>query len=141
MANDSPVFLTDQRRAVLNNEYDGEDSTERAHQSNIRARSRTAIQELIEVAESPVIDTTEVFDPDDVFRLLRAIMSPDPTHTEGGGLYVGRGHEEAQEEGSDAPILDVDDDYLAYSDRLYVQLDKLMRPYRDERFPPYKSDE
>jgi hypothetical protein len=86
------------------------------------------------VAESPHIDTTEVFDPDDVFRLLSAIMEPDPMYVEGGGLGGG-------DPGEDLPQTTTDEQYQAYTDRLYVQLDKLMRPYRDERFPPYESDE
>jgi len=70
------AFLTDERRAVLNGEYDGAANTERTHKSRIRARSRQAIEELIEVAQSPEIDNGDVFDPDDLARLVDALMAP-----------------------------------------------------------------
>jgi hypothetical protein len=134
MADTDRVFLTPERQAVLEGDYDGAENTERTHRSRIRSRSRTALDELVQVAESPAIDTTEVFDPDDVFRLLRAIMSPDPMYVDGGGLVGGDLDEDRPE------VASVDDEFNAYTDRLYVQLDKLMRPYRDERFPPYNDE-
>lgn len=79
MADESPVFLTDERRDVLNEEYQGADSTERAHRSNIRKRARKAIQELIEVAQSPQIDNSEVFEPDNLARLIDSLMVPQGT--------------------------------------------------------------
>jgi hypothetical protein len=131
MADTDRVFLTPERQAVLERDYDGADNTKRTHKSRIRSRSETALEELIQVAESPAIDTRKVFDQGDVFRLLRAIMFPDPMHIDGGGL-IGPDLDEDRPE-----VASVDDDYWAYTDRLYVQLDKIMRPYRDERFPPY----
>lgn len=73
------AFLTDERRAVLNAEYDGAANTERTHKSRIRVRSRQAIEELIEVAQSPEIDNRDVFDPDDLARLIDALMAPRET--------------------------------------------------------------
>jgi len=77
MADESPVFLTDERRDVLNGEYQGADSTERVHRANIRKRAKKAIQELIEVAQSPEIEnTSEVFEPDEIARLIDSLMVP-----------------------------------------------------------------
>lgn len=129
MADDTPVFLTDERRTVLSGEYDGADSTERAHRSNIRARSRTALDELIEVAASPEIDNSEVFDPDQVFRLLRALLTP------------------RQEDLDDDEFVNFvtsekyGDDFIGYADRLYVNMDRVMKPYRDGRFPDPETGE
>ena len=129
MTDDTPVFLTDERRAVLSGEYDGADSTERAHRSNIRARSRTALDELIEVAQSPKIDNADIFDPDQVFLLLRALLTP------------------RQEDLDDDEFVNFvtpekyGEDFTAYADRLYVQMDKVMKPYRDGRFPDPETDE
>lgn len=126
----SNAFLTDRRREFLDGDYDLDNPADRQIKHQIKKDAQAAIEELTEVAESPHIDTTEVFDPDDVFFLLRAIMGPDPKHTEGGGVFGGRNHEEYQEENPDV-ALDVDDDFLAYQDRLYVQLDKLMASHRE----------
>ncbi|MFW5918424.1 MAG: hypothetical protein ACOCR0_02970 [Haloferacaceae archaeon] len=74
MTDTTPAFLTDQRRAVLAGEYDGEPNTERTHKSRIRSRAKTALQELIEVAESDAIDNADVFEPNDLARLIDALM-------------------------------------------------------------------
>lgn len=108
------VFITESRRDVL--EGNADDLTEqslRNAKSRIRVRSRMALEELIEVAESPEIDQTTVFDPDDVFRLLRALLQPDPDHTttDIGGLI--------EED-------DYTDEFRAYSDRLQAQMSKLV---------------
>lgn len=101
------IFLTDSRRDVL--EGNANDLTEqslRNAKSRIRVRSRLALEELTEVAESPEIENREVFDPDDVFLFLRALLLPDE--------YVPIDGEPPE-------------DYQEYRDRLHVQLDKLLR--------------
>jgi hypothetical protein len=101
------TFLTDSRRDVL--EGNADDLTEqslRNAKSRIRVRSRLALDELIEVAESHEIENAEVFDPDDVFRLLSALVAPDEySH----------------------PVEGPPEDYQAYRNRLHVQMDKLLR--------------
>lgn len=126
------VFLTDERRKVLAGDYEGPDATKRSHKSRIRSRARLALEELTEVAESPVIDSRDVFDPEDVRKLLQAIMLPDRRHIERGGLFQGRDHREIQEQADDLdlPILEADEDWLAYQDRLYVQLDSVLATHR-----------
>jgi hypothetical protein len=108
MGEDTPAFLTEKRRAVLNDNYEGEPSTHRAHKTNIRQRSQTALEELTEVAESQTIVNHSTFDPDDVFRFLRALLNPD--------YYVNPAHEDPHPE-----------EFEQYRDRLHVQLDKLLR--------------
>lgn len=117
------VLLNDKRESVLNAEYSGSDAALRNQKSRLRSSSRTALNELIEVAESPEIDNTEVFDPDDVFRLLRALLAP---------------RQEDLEPDEFVTIVTPEkygDDFVAYADSLYVQIDKVMKPYRDSRFP------
>ena len=104
------VFLTDERRDVLTGEYEGSENVERTHKSRIRARSQTALEELIEVAESQEIDTRDVFDPHDVFNLLQAILLPDG--------YTGPYY----------PSPDAPDEWLAYHYRIQIQLQKLVQP-------------
>lgn len=103
------AFLTDERRDVLNDEYDGAENVERTHQSRIKARSRSAIDELIEVAESPKINNGEVFDPVKLRYLLTSISRR-------GGLA-----EEDYQHVSDA-----------YRHALYVEIDQFLRDWNDE---------
>lgn len=108
------TFLTDERRAVLNGNYDGADTTERVHRRNIKNRSRTALKELVEVAESSEIDNPDVFDPSDVHRLLVALTTPSG--------YSGPPTD---------PYSEAGDDWLAYRDRIYVQIDKVQTFQRE----------
>jgi hypothetical protein len=73
------VILTDKRREVLEGTYEGTESTRQSHRSNIRTRSKEALHELIEVAESDEVANHEVFTPEVIERLLRAIMGPRET--------------------------------------------------------------
>lgn len=72
------VFLTEKRRKLLQGDRD--DLTEQStinEKSRVRTRARLAVDELIEVAESDEIENSTVFDPEDVERLLRAILGPE----------------------------------------------------------------
>ena len=108
------VLLTEQRENVLNGEYDGSDAALRNQKSRLRTSSQTALQELTQVAESQHIDQTDVFDPDDVFRLLRALLLPKPPH-----------FEDADWQGVMAEN-ETTDEWDAYRSRLQVQLAKLV---------------
>lgn len=68
------VFLTDARRAALES-YDPDDSGHRAHKSRTTARAKTAFDELLWVAQSPVIDHSEVFPPEKVHALLVTLLA------------------------------------------------------------------
>lgn len=70
---DTPVFLTEARREVLSGDYDGAENTERTHKSRIRARTRTAVDELLVVAASDEIDNADVFDPEKLRALITTL--------------------------------------------------------------------
>lgn len=90
------VFLTDARRDVLNGEFDGKEITKRSQKSKIRTRSRLAIDELIDVFESDEIDNTKSFDPEQIARLIRALM-PHPDEIESFPEYDGTAEEHTNE--------------------------------------------
>jgi hypothetical protein len=73
------TILTDTHRKVLEGTYDGNESTEQSHRSNIRTRTKEGLRELIEIAESDEIDNKDVFEPELIERLLRAMMGPRET--------------------------------------------------------------
>jgi hypothetical protein len=72
---ETPTFLTEKRRDVLNGEFDGSDSSERTHKSLIRTRAKTALNELIAVADSGTIDNADVFDADQIYTLLAVLTT------------------------------------------------------------------
>lgn len=100
------AFLTDERRAVLTGDYGGSENVERTHKSRIRQRANSAISELIEVAQSPVIENADVFDPAEIGTLLFWIMH-DPSQTTTGGL-VGEVEDES------LPTVDYTDKFEQY---------------------------
>lgn len=106
------VFLTDSRREVLRGEYDGAESTEKSKKSHIRTQSKMALDELIEVAHSPEIDNSDVFDPEKLHILIRTL-------TVGAGGLIG----------DDVPpavkAWDPDEDYAR---EVYVAVDKAIHP-------------
>lgn len=120
------AFLTDSRRDVLKgNADDLKEQSLRNAKSRIRVRARLALAELIEVAHSEEIDQTEVFEPDEIFRLLNELLSPnDPDHIDGTDEVVGGLISQD----------DYTDDFRAYSDRLQAQMSKLV-------LEPPESDE
>jgi hypothetical protein len=101
MGNDSQVILTEKRRDVLNQEYSGAGSSERTHHSLIRQRSQTALDELVEVAESPVIHNPDVFDTKTLAKLVKTLLTV-PEHLD---------EDNPDDEAAIA-------DYLDYRDRL-----------------------
>lgn len=99
------VFLTDTRRDVLEGTADQlNDQSLLNEKSRIRKRARLAIEELIEVADSPEIDNETVFEPELVGKLVQSIIS------DGGGLI----------ENTD------------YRNEIYVELDRPIRLYQTE---------
>ena len=71
------VILTDNRRDVLAGESDWSDDAIINEKTRIRKRSRTALGELIEVAQSSEIENRSVFDPEQIGTLLYWILN-DP---------------------------------------------------------------
>jgi len=70
------VFLTDSRRDVLLGDTDHlTDQSLATAKSRIRNRSRLALGELIEVAQSPAIDNEDVFEPEEVYTLISTLLN------------------------------------------------------------------
>ena len=125
---DETVFLTDERRDVLNGEYDGADSTKRAHKTNIRSRAQTALDELTEVAASPAIDNDDVFDTEQINILISRLLRGR------GGLIHGKEIPTAKEvrqkvdhhkDSAWKPDKD-------YANELYVKIDSGLRRFHAE---------
>lgn len=105
------AFLTDRRRELLTGEYDGSDSARRNMVTNLRKDSRAALSDLTEVAESDEIDTSEVIDPIALAELVDAVF------------------------GEIEPLAEADDpdahhERYRYQDRVYDQLDDVLRDHR-----------
>lgn len=131
---DETVFLTDERRDVLHGEYEGADSTKRAHKSNIRSRTRTALDELIEVAASPAIDNSDVFDTEQVYTLISILLGGR------GGLVHGEETPTAKEvrEKVDHHKSSAWKPEEDYANELYVKIDAGLRSFHaedDDRTP------
>jgi hypothetical protein len=69
------VLMTDAREEVLDGSYTGKETALRNQKSRLRASSRTALEELIQVAESRQIDNTEIFTPEQIYRLLDTLLT------------------------------------------------------------------
>jgi len=134
---DETVFLTDERRDVLNGEYDGADSTRRAHKTNIRSRGKTALDELLVVAGSPAIDNDDVFDTEQVYALISILLT-------GSGGFVDNA--DADEQPTPKEVRETADHYKAtawepeeeYANELYVKVDAGLRRFHeadDDRTP------
>lgn len=70
------VFLTEKREQLLNGEYEGSPENLRAAKYRLRKSCRTALRELIAVAESEEIESADVFEPNDLARLIDYLMVP-----------------------------------------------------------------
>jgi len=108
------VILTEQRKKLLNGDYEGSEDAQRKQEWRLRKSSETAFHELIKIAESPHIDTRDIFDPDDVLLFLGAVMEPD-----GYGFTVNAPHEEVSAEDT------------AFQHQMYLRLQHLLDDYRE----------
>jgi hypothetical protein len=127
---DDLQFLTEKRLKVLTGDYEGADNVRRTHLSNIREQSRLALSDLIRVAESPHVDTTEVIDPEALAALVRAVMTPDAGagHTEGGGGVVGPTTDETEDYAAG-----LSDEFRLYRDDVFFALSEVVDGYPDRR--------
>jgi len=123
------VLLTEKREQLLEGDYDSGDATHRNRKSRLKQSSEVTLDELIRVAECPIIDNTDIFEPGDVARLISALLTPDHSQYSGGGLIGPEVDED------DPASVDLSDEFRQYRDRLYVVLDEPMHVYRDNRFP------
>jgi hypothetical protein len=71
------LFLTENRRDVLDGSTNWADGSVTTEKSRIRGKTKTAISELIEVAQSTEIENRSVFDPEQIGTLLYWILN-DP---------------------------------------------------------------
>lgn len=126
------IFLTDTRRTVLEtpDQLDYTDQSLRVEKSRIKSRSRDAVDELIEVAQSPHIDNTDWMNPEKLATLIHALLVPDHGHIEGGGLAV----DPRDEQDENLPIAEYSDTYEDFRRRVYVAIDGPLRRYRNEKF-------
>jgi hypothetical protein len=115
MTNPENAFLTDNRRDVLNGESDWSDQAISNEKSRIKNRADLALDELIEVAQSPRIDNSEVFDPDTMSQLLSALLIADRTETQGDGVQGGLVRPD-----------DYTDEFRDYSNKLKLQMAKFV---------------
>jgi hypothetical protein len=126
MASDN-AFLTERRREVLEGltaeEMGIHEGTRREHRAALKRQAKAALSELIEVAESDEIDQTDVFDPDEIFRLLATLLHAKPS----------AGHYEGEVPGGLVDRDDITDPYTdeftAYRDRLQLRMAKLVLKY------------
>jgi hypothetical protein len=109
-------FLSDTHRKVLTGEFDGADSTLRTHKSEIRKRSKAALRDLVDVANSPEIENESTVDGDRLFEpsgdlnvLLSSVLNP-------GGLVSHT----------------VDGPSEAYQHEVYVEADTVLSQLRDD---------
>ena len=116
--NSPKAFLTETRKGVLDGDWEGSDSTHRSHKSDIRQKSKAAIEELIEVAESREIDNKQVFDPEQIRHLLVAIAQP-------GGLVEDE-YEHASEE---------------FRNELYFEVNRFLLGFQPEDSPTAEPPE
>jgi hypothetical protein len=63
------VLLTDTRKDLLEGDYDSSNPTHRNRKHRLKESSKTALDELIQIAQSPIIDNTEIFETEQVASL------------------------------------------------------------------------
>ncbi|MFD1551173.1 hypothetical protein [Putridiphycobacter roseus] len=122
------VLMTDRREKLLIEGYNPSNNAERAAMSRLKNSSETALWELTKIAESPEVDHTDVFDPDQVFRFLRALLNPNlnEDHIDTDSPLL------AEPGGGAVTEDDYSDEFRAYSDRLQMQMTKLILDEPDE---------
>lgn len=91
------LFLTENRRDVLDGTSEWSEASITTEKSRIRGKATAAIVELIEVAQSTAIENRSVFDPEEIGTLLYWILNdPAVMPLEGGALpggLIGTGDE------------------------------------------------
>jgi hypothetical protein len=109
------IFLTDTRKEYLNNPESFSEDAQHAHFYRVRDRAQMALEELIEVYQSDVIDNSELFEPSDVHRLFDALLG-DPTEITPRNKYDGEYTEWAKE--------------YRYEDALLAEIENLSMRWR-----------
>lgn len=89
------LFLTENRREVLDGTTDWTEDSVTVEKSRIRSKADIALNELTEIAQSAEIENHSVFDPEQIGMLLYWILN-DPATMVSGGLITP--HEDVPDE-------------------------------------------
>lgn len=72
------AFLSERRRSIIEGESADEmgiaDATYRQHRAAVKRQARLALEELLNVAASPVIDNSDVFEPEQIRALTQTLI-------------------------------------------------------------------
>lgn len=72
------AFLSERRRSIVEGETAEDmgiaDATYRQHRAAVKRQARLALQELLKVASSPVIDNSDIFEPELVRTLVQTLI-------------------------------------------------------------------
>ena len=109
------LFLTENRRDVLNDRSDWTEDSVSVEKSRIRAKANLALDELTEIAQSTEIENRSVFDPEQIGTLLFWILNDPAMMGQPGGL-VGA---------ADQPPEGIDEDH-------YTKIPDELQQYRSE---------
>jgi len=120
------IFLTDNRRNVLEGTSEWSEKSIINEKARIKNRASLALEELTEVAESDKIDHTDAFDPDDVFRLLSALLTGlHSEHIETSGVVEDATRDDVDDLPDD-PQADFSDEFENYQNELRTHLARLV---------------
>lgn len=117
------VILTDRREKLLSGDYNADDSADRMAKSRLNDSATVALNELTQIADSPHVDHTDIFSPEDVHQFLRALLTATHAdHVEAGGLITSP----EEEEQADLPTVDYSAEFENYQNELRANLAKLV---------------
>lgn len=72
------AFLSERRRSIVEGETAEDmgiaDATYRQHRAAVKRQARLALEELLKIAASPVIDNSEIFEPDQIRALTQTLI-------------------------------------------------------------------
>lgn len=126
MTKPDSVFLTDNRRDVLFGKSDWTEASINNERSRIKNRAEIALDELIAVASSPMIDNADVFEEEQVRTLLSILL-----YGTGGFRYEDLDLEEVLKESEDYHLVAWEPD-TDYANSLYVAVDGTLRGFHEQ---------
>jgi len=121
------IFLTETRREVLAGESDLSGKSLANEKSRIRTRSRAALAELIEVAQSEEIENRDIFEPAQV-GLLIGLLIDDQAVMPPGGLI---------ENPDETPDLSIPERHIEYRNGVHSEVASQLLALK----PPQRTDD
>ena len=121
------IFLTETRRAVLAGKSDLSGKSLANEKSRIRTRSRAALAELLEVAQSEEIENRDIFEPARV-GLLVGLLLDDSAVMPPGGL---------SDHADGPPDLSVPERHIEYRNDVHSEIASQLLQLK----PPQQSDD